>query len=148
MFGIGWPELFVIMAIGLIVVGPERLPKYAEDTGRLLRQLRRMAQDASVDLRAELGPEMSDLGLDDLRDLHPKRMMQKYLFEDLDEADLDLSGSTQTVGGQASAPMPAPAAAAQESDVERVSDPHPMSGRSRGLPLGFGDAPPYDTDAT
>jgi sec-independent protein translocase protein TatB len=81
-FGIGWPELFVIMAIGLIVVGPERLPKYAEDTGRLLRQLRRMAQDATVDLKAELGPEMADLNLSDLRDLHPKRMVQKYLFED------------------------------------------------------------------
>src|ERR1700712_5299758 len=70
------------MAIGLIVVGPERLPKYAEDTGRLLRQLRRMAQDATVDLKAELGPEMADLNLDDLRDLHPRRMVQKYLFED------------------------------------------------------------------
>jgi sec-independent protein translocase protein TatB len=81
-FGIGWPELFVIMAIGLIVVGPERLPKYAEDAGRLLRQLRRMAQDATVDLKAELGPEMADLNLDDLRDLHPRRMVQKYLFED------------------------------------------------------------------
>lgn len=147
MFGIGWPELFVIMAIGLIVVGPERLPRYAEDTGRLLRQLRRMAQDASVDLRAELGPEMADLGLDDLRDLHPKRMVQKYLFEDLDEADLDLTGSLKATG-QASAPVPAPAAAAEEPAVEQVSDPHPMSGRSRGLPLGFGDAPPYDSDAT
>ena len=82
MFGIGWPELFVIMAIGLIVVGPERLPKYAEDAGRLLRQLRRMAQDATVDLKAELGPEMADLNLADLRDMHPRRMVQKYLFED------------------------------------------------------------------
>ena len=85
MFGIGWPELFVIMAIGLIVVGPERLPKYAEDAGRLLRQLRRLAEDASVDLKAELGPEMADLNLSDLRDMHPRRMVQKYLFEDVDD---------------------------------------------------------------
>jgi sec-independent protein translocase protein TatB len=118
-FGIGWPELFVIMAIGLIVVGPERLPKYAEDTGRLLRQLRRMAQDATVDLKAELGPEMADLNLNDLRDLHPRRMVQKYLFED-DPEDLD------------------PVTAVEAEPVRRGSGP----------PLVFGDPAPYDTDTT
>ncbi len=119
MFGIGWPELFVIMAIGLIVVGPERLPKYAEDTGRLLRQLRRMAQDATVDLKAELGPEMADLNLNDLRDLHPRRMVQKYLFED-DPEDLE------------------PATAAEADPVRRGSGP----------PLVFGDPAPFDVDCT
>jgi sec-independent protein translocase protein TatB len=121
-FGIGWPELFVIMAIGLIVVGPERLPKYAEETGRLLRQLRRMAQDASVDLRAELGPEMADLNLNDLRDLHPKRMVQKYLFEDDPEDEV------------------APGASV-------LADPEPVR-RGSGPPLVFGDPAPYDTDCT
>jgi sec-independent protein translocase protein TatB len=120
-FGIGWPELFVIMAIGLIVVGPERLPKYAEDAGRLLRQLRRMAQDATVDLKAELGPEMADLNLDDLRDLHPRRMVQKYLFED-DPDDLPSSD----------------VAAMPVQDVRRGSGP----------PLVYGDPAPYDTDTT
>ncbi len=79
MFGIGWPELFVIMAIALIVVGPEHLPKYAEDAGRLLRRLKSLAQDATVDLRSEMGPEMANLDFDDLRNLHPKRMVQKYI---------------------------------------------------------------------
>lgn len=121
MFGIGWPELFVIMAIGLIVVGPERLPKYAEDAGRLLRQLRRMAQDASVDLKSELGPELKDLNLDDLRDLHPRRMVQKYLFEDGPD---DVPG-----GGVAATPA---------KDVRRGSGP----------PLVEGDPAPFDLDAT
>jgi sec-independent protein translocase protein TatB len=120
-FGIGWPELFVIMAIGLIVVGPERLPKYAEDTGRLLRQLRRMAQDATVDLKAELGPEMADLNLNDLRDLNPKRMVQKYLFED-DPQD-------------------------EVAAVLTDPDPEPVR-RGSGPPLVFGDPAPFDTDCT
>jgi sec-independent protein translocase protein TatB len=121
MFGIGWPELFVIMAIGLIVVGPERLPKYAEDTGRLLRQLRRMAQDATVDLKAELGPEMADLNLNDLRDLHPRRMVQKYLFED----DPD-------------EPEPVAAFVAEDDQLRRGSGP----------PLVYGDPAPFDSDTT
>jgi sec-independent protein translocase protein TatB len=121
-FGIGWPELFVIMAIGLIVVGPERLPKYAEDTGRLLRQLRRMAQDATIDLKAELGPEMADLNLNDLRDLHPKRMVQKYLFEDDPDDEV-----------------------AAEAAV--LADDEPLR-RGSGPPLVYGDPAPYDTDCT
>ncbi len=134
MFGIGWPELLVIMAIGLIVVGPERLPKYAEDAGRLLRQLRRLAEDASVDLKSELGPEMADLNLSDLRDMHPRRMVQKYLFEDLED-DLAMN-----------APAAAPAATAVALAEEPVQPQERV--RDSGLPLGYGDPAPYDTDAT
>jgi sec-independent protein translocase protein TatB len=133
LFGIGWPELLVIMAIGLIVVGPERLPKYAEDAGRLLRQLRRLAEDASVDLKAELGPEMADLNLSDLRDMHPRRMVQKYLFEDIED-ELSL----KETGPAAAASAEAPAVPAQ-AEAPR---------RSSGLALGYGDPAPYDTDAT
>ncbi|BEP12077.1 Sec-independent protein translocase protein TatB [Acidothermaceae bacterium B102] len=135
MFGIGWPELLVIMAIGLIVVGPERLPKYAEDAGRLLRQLRRLAEDASVDLKAELGPEMADLNLSDLRDMHPRRMVQKYLFEDLED---DLAASSPH-------PMAAAAAEAQETPVVQ---PFEAPRRGSGLALGYGDPAPYDVDTT
>lgn len=138
MFGIGWPELLVIMAIGLIVVGPERLPKYAEDAGRLLRQLRRLAEDASVDLKAELGPEMADLNLSDLRDMHPRRMVQKYLFEDLED-DLATAG-----------PHPMEAAAQEFSAAQETSVAEPVEAprRGSGLALGYGDPAPYDVDAT
>ena len=125
MFGIGWPELFVIMAIALIVVGPEHLPKYAEDAGRLLRRLKSLAQDATVDLRSEMGPEMANLDFDDLRNLHPKRMVQKYI----DGLDLNLDDDGTD----------APAAAAATAVPGR---------RSTGAPLVDGDPAPYDTDAT
>src|SRR3954449_5737730 len=76
---IGWSELMVLAIIGLIVLGPERLPKAAADAARLLRQLRTMARSATADLKAELGPEMADL---DLASLHPRRMMQSMLLDD------------------------------------------------------------------
>jgi sec-independent protein translocase protein TatB len=80
---IGWPELIVLAVIGLIVLGPERLPKAAADAARMLRQLRAVARDAASDLKAELGPEMADL---DLASLHPRRMMQSVLWDDDDSA--------------------------------------------------------------
>jgi sec-independent protein translocase protein TatA len=49
MFGIGMTELIVIMAIGLIVLGPKRLPELARSLGKGIAEFRR----ASTDLRRE-----------------------------------------------------------------------------------------------
>ena len=75
---LGWGELIVLAVIGLIVFGPERLPKAAADAVRMLRELRAMARSAASDLQAELGPEMADL---DLASLHPRRIAGS-LFDD------------------------------------------------------------------
>lgn len=49
MFGIGMTELVVIFVIGLIVLGPRRLPELAKSLGRSMAEFRR----ASTDLRRE-----------------------------------------------------------------------------------------------
>ncbi|MDH3213277.1 MAG: Sec-independent protein translocase protein TatB, partial [Myxococcales bacterium] len=49
MFGIGMTELLVIFVIGLLVLGPKRLPELARSLGRTLAEFRR----ASTDLRQE-----------------------------------------------------------------------------------------------
>jgi sec-independent protein translocase protein TatB len=74
----GW-EFLVLAVVALVVVGPDKLPKYAAEAGRFLRQMRAMAQQAQSDVREQLGPEFADL---DVRDLDPRRFVQKHLFED------------------------------------------------------------------
>ncbi|HTR69496.1 MAG TPA: sec-independent translocase [Mycobacteriales bacterium] len=74
---VGWGEILVLAVVGLLVIGPDRLPKVMGDLGRLIRQFRDMARGAASDLKAELGPEMADL---DLRSLHPRRIVQDALF--------------------------------------------------------------------
>jgi Tat protein translocase TatB subunit len=49
MFGIGMTELIVIFVIGLVVLGPKKLPELARTLGRSLAEFRR----ASNDLRRE-----------------------------------------------------------------------------------------------
>ena len=49
MFGIGMTELVVILVIGLLVLGPKRLPDLARSLGKGLAEFRR----ASTDLRRE-----------------------------------------------------------------------------------------------
>jgi sec-independent protein translocase protein TatB len=76
---LGWEEILLLAVLGLVIFGPDRLPKAMQDVARLLRELRIMARGAASDLRAELGPEMADI---DLRSLNPRRFVEDALFGD------------------------------------------------------------------
>jgi len=87
---IGWGEILVLVVVGLFVVGPERLPSAAAWLGRTMRQVRDYATGAREQLRSELGPEFDELRkpLEDLRgirDLNPRRMVSRHLFDDIDD---------------------------------------------------------------
>lgn len=53
-FGIGFPELALIFAIAVVVLGPERIPAVAAQLARALKYLRGYATDATAQLRSEL----------------------------------------------------------------------------------------------
>jgi sec-independent protein translocase protein TatB len=80
-FDLSIGKLLVLGVIAIVVFGPERLPKMAAQAGRALRELRRMAEGATRDLREGLGPEFSDF---DVADLHPRNFVRKHLFDDVD----------------------------------------------------------------
>ncbi len=54
MFGVGLPELLVIMVLGLLVLGPQRLPEVARTIGRLYGQLRRASEEFQRTIRQDL----------------------------------------------------------------------------------------------
>jgi sec-independent protein translocase protein TatB len=96
MFGIGLPELMVILVVAVIVFGPDRLPEFARQAGRLIRQVRSFAQNARDDIRAELGPEFSEF---ELTDLDPRRAVRKYVQDVWDEP-VNGDGPTRRPGQQ------------------------------------------------
>ncbi len=53
MFGIGLPEMIVILAIALIVVGPDKLPGLARSSAKWLLELKKMAETLKKDLTAD-----------------------------------------------------------------------------------------------
>jgi sec-independent protein translocase protein TatB len=95
MFDIGIGEILVLAVVGLLVFGPDRLPKAAADAGRWLRQIKVMAANAKTDLADSAGLDLSDtMGtVKELRDLHPKRWAAGMLDAD-DEAPKKKSSGT------------------------------------------------------
>lgn len=86
MFGIGLPELMVIIVVAVLVFGPDRLPDFARQAGRFLRQVKQFTDSARDDIRAELGPDYADF---ELTDLDPRRAVRKYIQDTWDESDPD-----------------------------------------------------------
>ncbi len=79
MFGnLGPLEVLVIAAAGLLLFGPDRLPRAVAEAVRVVRQVRHAARVALQDVRSELGPELADL---DVASLHPRRLAQA-VFDD------------------------------------------------------------------
>ncbi len=82
MLDVGFFELLVIAVIGLLVVGPEKLPKYIAQGIKTLRNVRDMATKAKDDIVESAG--IKDLDLKNLSKLDPSKLANN-VFDDKDD---------------------------------------------------------------
>ena len=97
MFGIDAIELILLIVLGVLLFGPEKLPEFSRKAARVVVAVRDIANNAQTQLRQELGPEYADL---DLKDLNPKAFISKHMSAEvalIEETKRDLKGATDTV---------------------------------------------------
>ena len=83
MFGIGFPELIVIMVIALIVVGPKKLPDLAKALGKGMAEFRKATHEIkeSLEIDEDFNEIKRDLA-DSIHDLEKPIDMTTYDSEE------------------------------------------------------------------
>ncbi|MGN6246277.1 MAG: sec-independent translocase [Motilibacteraceae bacterium] len=146
MFGIQGPEFIFLGVLALVILGPERLPKYAAEAGRLVRQLRSMADTAKSQVVAELGPEFQDIRMSDL---DPRTFVSRQLLGDEPAAGARVNGNG-SANGSARPAVNGNGATAAANGSAASGGAVRYGASDRVTPPGFDPStpPPFDADAT
>lgn len=85
MFGLTFEKLLVIGILAVFLLGPERLPYYASQLARLVKNLKKMADGAKDRMREEMGPDFDEVDWKKLdpRQYDPRRIIREALAEDV-----------------------------------------------------------------
>jgi sec-independent protein translocase protein TatB len=122
MLDVGLGEFLGLSVVALLVLGPDKLPKFAADAARFIHQVRKMANTAREDVRRELGPELQGISLEDL---NPRTALRRHVLDPLDlDGDLHINSDLDSADGR-------PARARKATETQPNTAP-----------------PPYDPDTT
>ena len=156
-FGVGIPEILVVLLLAAVIFGPGRLPEIAGQFGRAIRELREYARD------------FRDEYLTDFEEVREELIEQRFEFQqldsdiraDLEQAQADVRGAVQdaetmteeaieaakdgSVSGESPAPTATQTAAgdglqAEQRQVRRVRRRPVVRPRKVSAAAGGGDA--------
>jgi sec-independent protein translocase protein TatB len=132
-FGINGPEFLLLLIIGVLVIGPSRLPEYTQKLANLVKEVRRMASGAREQIKDEVGIDIDEVDWKkyDPRQYDPRRIIKEALLDD----------DTKPVSAGAPAAVAAVAAASAASYAEE----RPARVIER---LAAGEQAPFDSEAT
>ncbi|WP_120520003.1 Sec-independent protein translocase TatB [Arthrobacter celericrescens] len=130
MFGINGPEFLLLLIIGVLVIGPSRLPEYTQKLANLVKEVRRMASGAREQIKEEVGIDIDEVDWKkyDPRQYDPRRIIKEALLDD-ETKPVSAGAPAAAVAAVANDPAPQPPARV----VERLAE---------------GEAAPFDSEAT
>ncbi|WP_394939144.1 Sec-independent protein translocase TatB [Psychromicrobium sp. YIM B11713] len=128
MFNINGYEFLILGIIAVLVIGPKRLPEYAQKFRNFVKEARRMASGARDQLKEESGVDLSTIDWQKLdpRQYDPRRIIREALLDD-EPGQLAVGAATPTP------PMP---------------EVPPMMPVRETVRLSQGQKAPWDTEAT
>ncbi len=142
MFGIGMPEMLLILAVALIVIGPKKLPDLAKSLGRALGEFKRATTDLkdSIESETQFGEVKNAF-----KEL--KEDIQHPLDSTKPKGDSPSSPSSANQSPEPDPPTAKPAETPKEPRADAVKDPvTDLAPKASGDPdPGPDSAAPKDT---
>lgn len=154
---IGWGEILVIIIVGIIVVGPERLPRLITDIKALILAARNAIANARRELDQDFGDEFEEFRkpleqLNSVRQMGARGFITKTLLDDddsfltdLEKSAKDVTGATQgttaRMSGNRRRVVPAPGESPEELSTGPAAprdDAETATGTGKGRSYGAG----------
>lgn len=90
MFGLSAEKLLILAVLAVLILGPERLPKYAQQLAQWVKSLKRMVDNAQTQMKSELGDGFEDLDWRKLdpRQYDPRRIVREALLDETPKPNL------------------------------------------------------------
>lgn len=123
-FGLTIEKLLLIALVAALILGPERLPRYAESLASFTKRAREWVSTARTRVRDEMGEDFDDVDWRTLdpRQYDPRRIIREALLDDAPVASIEPATVT----------APRPPTTPVRSPFRGSTD----------------EPPPYDTEAT
>jgi TatA/E family protein of Tat protein translocase len=101
MFGIGMPEMILILAIALIVIGPKKLPDLAKSLGRAMNEFKKATREIkdSMDIEGDLQEvkkSLDDINTDVKEAVNLNPLKSAHPNSDKEETVKEQPASTET----------------------------------------------------
>jgi Tat protein translocase TatB subunit len=96
MFGIGMPEMLLILAVALIVIGPKKLPDLAKSLGRALGEFKRATSEIKESM--EIDTDLSDIkkAFEDVDDYIADKSPERIDYEETRQSSVDTPEEKKT----------------------------------------------------
>lgn len=150
----------MLVVVGLVILGPERLPGAVNWFFTALRQVREYATGATQQLKDDMGPDFDSIReplqqIQNLRGMTPTAIVTKHLLNGDDTVIREMTDQVRTTADSlnmkkvinGSPQVQAPAPAVDTTPLEVPAGPMPTMPRIHE-PLTPGERPPFDPDAT
>lgn len=127
---IGFTEILVILAVALIVLGPDKLPVYMKKFGQAMREFRKYSSELTEDIKENVIAPLDEAQRPLREAMEPLTSLDKDLkanVKDIEDSFRDIGKAKPVKAPEETAAGEAPASAPEEAPEEKPENEEPTA---------------------